>query len=206
MHDFGYYAWQLHEWIAYVKTLDLEQIERWLKKYSELGPLPGILLPFSEAFLPFLPLVVFVVANTLAYGMWLGFLYSWVGASAGSLAVFLIVRRLGTRRGDMLRKRFPKTEKMFGYVERKGFTPIFLLSCFPFTPSFLVNVASGLSRLPMHTFLIASMLGKAVMIFCLAYLGNDLREMIDNPWKIVVALVVLILLWLGGRRLETRYN
>ena len=45
--------------------------------YRALGPIIGILLPFLEAFLPFLPLIVFIVANVTAYGLLFGFLLSW---------------------------------------------------------------------------------------------------------------------------------
>jgi uncharacterized membrane protein YdjX (TVP38/TMEM64 family) len=186
--------------------LNLEEIKDLLHRYSQLGPLPGILLPFLEALLPFLPLVVFVVANATAYGMWAGFLYSWIGVTAGSLVVFLLARRFGYRYGDRIRSRFPKSEKFFSYVERKGFTPIFLLACFPFSPSVIVNVASGLSKIPFHTFLTAMLLGKAVMVFTLSFLGHDLQAMADHPWRIVMAVGILVLLWLGGRKLESRFS
>lgn len=186
--------------------LNLEQIKDGLHHYSQLGPLPGILLPFLEALLPFLPLVVFVVANASAYGMWVGFLYSWIGASAGSFVVFLLARRFGYRYGDRIRRRYPKSEKFFGYVQSKGFTPIFLLSCFPFSPSVIVNIASGLSKIPLHTFLTAMLLGKAVMIFTLSFLGHDLQAMADQPWRILLAVGILAVLWLGGRKLEARLS
>ncbi|XID96249.1 TVP38/TMEM64 family protein [Paenibacillaceae bacterium WGS1546] len=196
----------LHSFLNYAKGLGLEEIERLLHRYSQFGPLPGIVLPFLEALLPFLPLVVFVVANAAAYGMWAGFFYSWIGVALGALVVFLLARRFGNRYGDRLRRRFPKTETFFGYIERKGFTPIFLLACFPFTPSVIVNIAAGLSRIPLPTFLIAMCLGKAVMIFTLSFLGHDLRAMADQPWRIVMAIGIIGLLWLGGRKLESRYR
>src|SRR5690625_6623904 len=70
------------------KLFDYEQLDEYimqlLQDYERLGPLPGILLPFIEALLPFLPLVVFVFANAAAYGLLKGFLYSWIGSSLRS--------------------------------------------------------------------------------------------------------------------------
>jgi Uncharacterized conserved protein len=195
-----------NEWITVLKGITLDDIESLLHRYSELGPLPGILLPLLEAFLPILPLVVFVVANASAYGMWLGFLYSWIGVSVGSLLVFMIARKLNVRYGERIRRRFPKAEKFFDFVERKGFTPIFLLACFPFSPSVIVNIAAGLSKIPLHTFLTAVLLGKAVMIFTLSFLGHDIRAMVDNPWRIVMAVAILLLMWIAGRKLEARFT
>ncbi|QTH41710.1 TVP38/TMEM64 family protein [Cohnella sp. LGH] len=187
-------------------NFNLEEIELLLHRYSQFGPLPGIALPFLEALLPVLPLVVFIVANAAAYGMWWGFLYSWIGVTLGALLVFSLARRLGNRYGDRIRARFPKSKKFFEYIERKGFTPIFLLACFPFSPSVIVNIASGMSRIPFHTFLTAMGLGKAVMIFTLSFLGHDLQAMADQPWRIVFAVSFVFLMWLGGRKLESRYQ
>lgn len=194
------------EWSTYLKGLTEEDIQALLDRYSALGPLPGIALPLIEALLPFLPLVVFVFANALAYGMWAGFLYSWIGVCLGALLVFLLSRWFGRRYGDRIRRRYPKTERFFTWVEHRGFTPIFLLSCFPFTPSVLVNVSAGFSKMPLHTFMTAIMLGKAVMIFILSYLGADLKTIWEQPWRLAVVLAVLILMWLGGKQLEKRFE
>lgn len=193
------------EIVTFVKGLTLDDIQQFLDRYSALGPLPGILLPLLEALLPFLPLVVFVVANATAYGLWLGFFLSWIGACAGALIVFLLARRFGSRWGDRIRKRMPNLDRFFVWIERKGFTPIFVLSCFPFAPSALVNIASGMSKIPLHTFLIAIALGKAVMIFTLSFLGHDLRALVEHPWRLAVAGLILVVLWLAGKKLESRY-
>ena len=192
--------------ISYLKNLTLEDIQELLDRYSALGPLPGILLPLLEALLPFLPLIVFVIANASAYGLWLGFFYSWIGVCVGATLVFLLARWFGRRYGDRIRRRFPKSGKFFTWMERRGFTPIFLLSCFPFSPSALVNISAGISKMQLHTFLTAIMLGKAVMIFILSYLGSDWRAMADEPWRFLVVAAVLVALWLGGKKLEARYG
>lgn len=82
----------LREWFTLDKILEL------IKEYRALGPLPGIMLPMLEAFLPFLPLFVFVMANANAFGLWFGFLFSWIGAVGGALLVFLLVRKYGQQK------------------------------------------------------------------------------------------------------------
>ncbi|WP_238162519.1 TVP38/TMEM64 family protein [Cohnella sp. AR92] len=207
MHDlmalFGAQTWE--KVTDYFKTFTLDDIQSLLDQYSALGPLPGILLPLLEAFLPFLPLIVFVVANSNAYGIGLGFLYSWIGVSVGAILVFLVARMFGNKYGDRIRRRMPKLERFFSWIERRGFSPIFVLSCFPFTPSVIVNVSSGLSKIPFHTFVIATILGKAVMIFILSFLGHDIRALIEQPWRLIVAATILLLLWLVGKKLEKHY-
>lgn len=104
-----------------------EYIMELLSDYERLGPIPGILLPFIEAFLPFLPLVVFVFANAAAYGLFKGFLYSWIGSSLGSILVFLVIRKLGNKRIFKAIQKNKQVKKVTAWVERHGFGPLFLL-------------------------------------------------------------------------------
>src|SRR5690625_3492420 len=93
-----------------------------LDKYEKLGPLPGILLPFIEAFLPFLPIFVFVMANSAAYGLFKGFLYSWLGASLGSIGVFLTIRKLSNRKFMIKITNNKQVYKVTQWVKERGFS------------------------------------------------------------------------------------
>ncbi|ASS67172.1 MULTISPECIES: TVP38/TMEM64 family protein [unclassified Paenibacillus] len=193
----------VQDWIREIKTMNPQQLEHSLQQFSSYGPLPGILLPLAEAFMPFLPLFLFIAANANIYGLGWGFLYSWIGVSAGSICVFWIARSMGGGLGMWLERRFPRVGVFFDWLERRGFTPIFLLACFPFSPSVLVNIASGLSSVPFRTFFVAVVLGKAVMIFIISLLSFNIGDL--APWRIVLAVCVIVVMWLGGKRLETRY-
>lgn len=193
------------EWFRELQQMDEAQLKQTIESYAAYGPLPGILLPFLEAFLAFLPLVVFIAVNANVYGLWLGILYSWIGVVAGSCCVFWIARLIGRRPGIWLQRRFPATRRFFRWIERRGFTPIFLLACFPFAPSFLVNLASGLSTVRFGTFALAILMGKAVMIFSVSFLSFDITELANQPWRIVTAVVVIAAMWFGGKKLEARY-
>jgi len=197
--------WLQHVW-TFMKNIDMAQVEAWLHEYSNLGPIPGILFPLIEAFLPVLPLIVFVMGNAAAYGLWLGFLYSWIGVCAGAMLVFWLVRLFGKRLKMYIQKRLPGTQKFFHWIEEKGFTPIFLLFCFPFTPSVLVTVGAGISAVSFSTFLVAVLTGKSVMIFVMAFIGHDWQGFITQPWRIIVAILVFVLLWFAGKKLEHRYH
>ena len=180
-------------------------IQQLLNQYEGLGPLPGILLPFIEAFLPFLPLIVFVLANAAAYGLLEGFLYSWLGASVGAVVVFFFIRKLG--RLSWVERRVKSNKQVIritGWVERHGFGPLFLLLCFPFSPSAVINVVAGLSKVSTQQFVLAVLLGKAVMIFSISYVGSSIMEFAQNPMKTIVVLVSVGLFWMIGKYLEKR--
>lgn len=175
-----------------------------LQTYEKLGPLPGILLPFIEAFLPFLPLFVFVMANGAAYGLLKGFIYSWIGSSLGSVAVFLLIRSFGHKKLLVKIKKNKQIAFVTTWVERHGFGLLFLLLCFPFSPSSVINIVAGLSNVNKKQFMLAVFLGKAVMIFSIAYVGSSIIEFAKNPIRTTIIICCIVLFWFLGKILEKR--
>jgi uncharacterized membrane protein YdjX (TVP38/TMEM64 family) len=192
------------DWKNWEKYVTEENILKLLEQYRDLGFLPGILLPMLESFLPILPLFIFVAGNAAAYGFWLGFLYSWIGVCTGSIIVFLLVRRFGQKRFLDFLNRHSKISKMLVWVERHGFGMLFLIYCFPFTPSALVNVVGGLSRVSNRTFLLALTLGKLVMIAIVSFIGYDFVDVLKSPLKLGLIIFGIFVLWLGGKVVESR--
>lgn len=196
----------LQNWRIKLKNNDLDDfIQQLLNQYEGLGPLPGILLPFIEALLPFLPLMVFVMTNAAAYGLFKGFLYSWIGASAGAVLVFFLMRKISGIR--WVEKRIMSNKQVIrvtNWVERHGFGPLFLLLCFPFSPSAIINIVAGFSRVSTQQFILAVLLGKTVMIFSISYVGSSMMEFAKNPMKTIVILIGIGLFWFLGKFLEGR--
>jgi uncharacterized membrane protein YdjX (TVP38/TMEM64 family) len=191
---------------AFLDYFTMERMMEFFKDYRTFGPLLGIGLPLLEAFLPFLPLVVFIVANANSFGLWFGFIYSWIGSCLGALILFLIIRKYGQEKFFRVFSRNAAVQRMMGWLERHGFGPLFLLLCFPFTPSAAVNIVAGLSKVSIWQFSLAVLSGKFVMIFLISFIGYDLRAMITQPERTVIAVVVIFLLWLIGKQLEKRLN
>ncbi|MBJ8031881.1 TVP38/TMEM64 family protein [Bacillus cereus group sp. N21] len=181
-----------------------ENMDQLVANYRALGPLLGISLPMIEALIPALPLILFVMANAVAFGFWLGFLYSWLGSVLGALIVFSVIRRFGRSRFFSFVNKHPKVRKAMGWIERKGFAPIFILFCFPFTPSALINVVAGLSRISRRQFVLALALGKLVMILILSYIGHDLTSFIHKPVKTIIVIGVIFILWYVGKKIEVK--
>ncbi len=186
--------------------LTVENIEEIEKYYRTLGPLVGILLPFIEAFLPFLPLFVIVVANVNAFGLFWGFIISWVGTILGSYAVFLIVRKYGQHPRLHFFTQRKRIKKLIKWVDMNGLSPLFVLLCFPFTPSVLVNIVAGLSHIHRHFYLLAVIIGKLVMIFSMSFVGQDITELLHNPVKLILSVIAIFLLWVLGKAVEVRLN
>ncbi|WP_071393854.1 TVP38/TMEM64 family protein [Bacillus tuaregi] len=190
----------LKEWFTF------ENIMALIHEYRSFGPLPGILLPMLEAFLPFLPLFLFVMANANAFGLWFGFLFSWIGACTGALLVFLLVRRFGQKRILQFIKKHRQVQRLMLWVERHGFGPLFILLCFPFTPSAIVNIVAGLSKISTYQYMLAVMTGKLVMIFTISFVGHDLKSLMTQPFRTAVVGLVIFILWYVGKIVEVKIN
>ncbi|MGG5253320.1 TVP38/TMEM64 family protein [Neobacillus sp. SM06] len=194
------------DFAAFQSWFTLENIMELIRQYRSFGPLPGILLPMLEAFLPFLPLFLFVLANANAFGLWLGFLFSWIGAITGAFLVFLLVRKFGQRRVLVFLSRHPQVQKLMNWVERHGFGPLFLLMCFPFTPSAIINIVAGLSKISVAQYMLALTIGKMVMIFTISFVGYDLHSLVTKPLRSIIVAVIVFILWYAGKRIEIRMN
>lgn len=190
----------LKEWIT------LENIMRLIQEYRSFGPIPGIILPMLEAFLPFLPLFLFVMANANAFGLWFGFVFSWLGACVGALLVFWIIRKYGRKRALNFLTKHKQVQKLMHWVERHGFGPLFILLCFPFTPSAIVNIVAGLSRISRKQYMLAVLSGKFVMIFTVSFIGHDIHSLLTKPFRTALVGVVIFILWYVGKRIEVKIN
>lgn len=182
-----------------------ERLRTLLEQYRSLGPLPGVGLTFMKSFVPPLPTLAIVGLNGAVYGLWLGFLYSWIGLVAGCVTTFLIIRKIGSHR--YLRKwaERPKVAKSMTWVRQSGFSYVFLLSLFPVGPFVVINMAAGLAAMRLRSYLIALCAGKAIMVFAVSYIGNDVDRFIRHPGEIVYVLLFIgVSLW-GVKAIESRF-
>ncbi|ARA97594.1 MULTISPECIES: TVP38/TMEM64 family protein [Geobacillus] len=195
--------------------MNMETFEQWftldyvlslLEHYRSFGVFPGIAATLLESFFPILPMVVFVMANAAAFGLWKGFFISWLGASLGSLIVFWLTRRIGRQRFFHFVRRHQKVRRFMHWIERHGFGPLFLLYCFPFTPSALINIVAGLSGISRQQFVLAVLLGKMVMIFMISFIGYDIVALVRQPLRTAGIALVVLLLWYAGKRVEARFS
>ena len=190
----------MFDWIS------IDNVELLIEKYKLLGPWFSVLLTSIEAFLPFIPLFVIVVANAGAYGLFWGFILSWLATVFGSYLFFLMIRKFGNRRLFKKIKAQKQVKQLIQWVDMRGFTPLFVLLCLPFTPVVVVNSVAGLSNLKKKYYFLTLLISKPVMIFFISYLGSDLRAIISSPMKIIVSCLIILAIWLLGKWIERNLN
>ncbi|NQX63381.1 TVP38/TMEM64 family protein [Paenibacillus qinlingensis] len=176
-----------------------------LDKYRSFGPLPGLLLPFMKSFIPPLPTLVIISVNAAVYGLWLGFLYSWIGIVCGCLVTFAIVKKVAGHPYLVRWSQKPNVQKSLNWARRQAFNYVFILSLFPLGPFVVINMAAGLVRMRFRSFLVAVAAGKAVMVMSVSFIGYDLKRFMDHPYQLIyVALFIAISLFIS-KKVEKRF-
>lgn len=182
-----------------------ENLRELLETFRSFGPFPGILLTFMKSFVPPLPTILIVGVNAAVYGMWPGFFYSWIGIVGGCLTTFLIVRRIA---GHPFLDRWagkPKVQRGMKWIRRNAFSYVFVLSLFPVGPFVAVNVAAGLARMPLRSFLLAVTCGKAFMVLIVSYIGHDVYRFIHHPIELVYIVLLVAVSLFVIKKAEARF-
>lgn len=91
------------------------------------------------------------------FGSVMGTVYANIAATIGATLAFLVTRYL--LRDAVLNKFGAKLEGMNRELETRGFSYLLFLRLVPLFPFFLINLAAGLTKLPLRTFFIATMVG-----------------------------------------------
>lgn len=189
---------------------EIGTVEFWenlFHSFRILGPLAPILLAMIESFLPFLPMVAIVTLNVAAHGMLLGFLYSWIGAAAGSTLVFLFFRRIVKPYALRFMGKHPTIEKAREWVNDKvKWQALFLIMIMPFTPSSFVNFAIGVSEFDEKLYLKVMVSAKIVMLILLSLFGQSLVNAIKNPIFLFFAAALALILYLISRYINKKNN
>jgi len=91
------------------------------------------------------------------FGAVMGTVYAVIAATAGATLAFLVTRYL---LHDLVATRFgARLEGMNRELEARGLNYLLFLRLVPVFPFFLINLAAGLTRLPLGTFFIGTLLG-----------------------------------------------
>jgi uncharacterized membrane protein YdjX (TVP38/TMEM64 family) len=91
------------------------------------------------------------------FGSILGTVYANIAATIGATLAFLVTRYL--LRDTVLNRFGEKLDRMNRELEQRGFNYLLFLRLIPLFPFFLINLAAGLTKLPLRTFFLATMIG-----------------------------------------------
>lgn len=157
------------------------------------GVVVGFFLVFLESFISILPLSVFVAFNVNAFGFFIGTLISWLATCLGSFLCYLLFFSLEERifpyffRGKKINK---IRSNMYSF-QNIPLSKLVLIITLPFTPSFLVNIICGISKVSYEKFLISLLIGKMFTIIFWGYIGKSFLSSLTDINSLIYIILTL---------------
>ncbi|MCI6820282.1 MAG: TVP38/TMEM64 family protein [Clostridiales bacterium] len=139
----------------------IERVNALFAEYKTKSILFYILAQILQIVICIIPGQWLQFAAGYAYGFWLGYLYSLIGAALGSVLTYYIARVLGH---DAMHLIFgeERIQKMLDTMNTKrAVVIIFLIFLIPGVPKDLCNYVAGLSEVKLKPFLIVSLIGRS---------------------------------------------
>jgi uncharacterized membrane protein YdjX (TVP38/TMEM64 family)/rhodanese-related sulfurtransferase len=152
--------------------INLATLDAWLASLGPWAPI-GYVILFALATVAFVPGVVFSLAGGALFGPLWGSLWNLTGATLGAILAFLVARYIA---GDWVaRKTGGLLKRLIDGIDTEGWRFVAFVRLVPLFPFNLSNYALGLTRIPLHHYVIATlvcMVPGAVAYTWLGYAGR----------------------------------
>jgi uncharacterized membrane protein YdjX (TVP38/TMEM64 family) len=148
----------------------LKSVLEWVESLGSIGAIAFIGI-YIIATIAFLPAFVLTLGAGVLFGVWLGSVYVFIGATLGSILAFLVGRYLAR---DWVAKKIATNEK-FNSIDRavgkEGLKIVILTRLSPIFPFNLLNYAFGVTGVSMKDYIIGS-LGMIPGTIMYVYIGS----------------------------------
>lgn len=172
------------------------------------GPLFGMFLLILEAFIPILPLNLFVALNVNTFGLIFGITISWIGTCIGCFLCYLLFLKLSNKfiYKLMKKKTKEKVEKASQKLKNISLSGLVLLITLPFVPSFFINIVSGIVGISKKKFLASLLIGKFFMIIFWGYVGKSFLESLTDIRAILYVIIAVLIGYIISKLVSRRMN
>ena len=172
------------------------------------GPIMGVLLVFLESVIPILPLGAFITLNMNAFGFVGGFLISWSATCIGCYASYFVFSSFLSKYfyQFLSRKDAKKIHKSMEKIRKMPLGNLAVLIALPFTPAFLINIASGLAKVDRKKFLLSILIGKIFIVYFWGFIGTSFLESMTDITTIITIAVMLVVAYFVSKYVSKKTN
>lgn len=179
-----------------LKDLSPASLRYYIQSFGKFGVIVYMLFYVLDTLVLFPPMSGVAVAAGIAFGPFWGFIYLMIAAMIGTHIAFLLARVFCRRLVEKaIQKRFKNIDDA---LEKNGFRAVLFFRIIPIVPYEILNYASGLSKIKLKDFAIATFIGLMPGILISVYFGDSLASVrkakdIFSP-KLILASVLLIII------------
>src|SRR5205085_3456818 len=133
------------------------------------------------------------LAAVIAFGPWLGFLYSLLGIVASSVVTYYIGRRM--RRDTVRRLAGPKLDRMIDVLRRYGLLAMTLLRLVPIAPFAVESIVAGAIHMRLRHVMLGTAIGLLPGTLATTIFGDQIETALSggeiNYWLVGGVLALL---------------
>jgi uncharacterized membrane protein YdjX (TVP38/TMEM64 family) len=156
--------------VGFNPQLLLKNLLAWIESLGSIGAIAFIGI-YIIATIAFLPAFVLTLGAGVIFGLWLGSLYVFIGATLGSIAAFLVGRYLAR---NWVAKKIAGNDKFLAIdqaVGKEGLKIVLLTRLSPAFPFNLLNYAFGVTGVSVQDYVIGS-IGMIPGTIMFVYIGS----------------------------------
>ena len=150
-----------------------------MKLLENDGFIIGFLVMVLKSFIPCIPIVIFIPLNIKVFGVFLGFIISYLGLVTGSYIMFLLSYKFSDFLDKKLKK-IKKLNKIKKSIKNLSYPNLVLLLAIPFSPAFIINIACGICKVDKKKYLISLLVGKITIIYFWGFVGKNLISSVTD--------------------------
>jgi uncharacterized membrane protein YdjX (TVP38/TMEM64 family) len=143
------------------------------------------------------PRVFFVIFTGYVYGVFLGFLFSWIATLVGLIVTFIMVRYLFRQSFEHRfgsKKIVGKINKM---VDKHGMWTVVFLRAIYIVPSSVLNYSFGFTKIKTSHYLVGSAIGFIPVVLFNVWAGNVLSNQIESSNGVDYSIIIIGIVLLG---------
>ncbi|AQU79314.1 MULTISPECIES: TVP38/TMEM64 family protein [Planococcus] len=184
-----------------VFQVDANDLRKWILSFGLWSPVIYILI-YTVRPLIFFPASILSIAGGLAFGAWLGTLYTIIGATLGAMLSFYVAKTLGNK---LVRKTWTgNVRKIQSQMEQNGFFYVLLFRFIPVINFDLISYVAAFAKVRFTSFALATFIGIIPGTFAYNFLGSSFVS--GNPKIIILAVVVFVIMTVVPITLRNRWN
>ena len=153
---------------VYRDRLDPSALDAWLGSLGPWAPI-GYVALYALAAVAFVPGTIFGLAGGVLFGPVWGSLWNLLGATLGATLAFLVARSIAG--GWVARRAGGLLKRLIEGVDAEGWRFVAFVRLVPLFPFNLSNYALGLTRIPLHHYVVATLVCMVPGVVAYTWLG-----------------------------------
>ena len=153
-----------------------------------------LILSYTPATVVMFPRWLITLAAVAIFGPWPAFAYAEAGVLLAALCGYVAGKLVGV--DTVKHMAGPRLNRVRRVLRRRGLVAVTIVRLVPAAPFVVVNVVMGAMRIPLHHYLIGTVLGMLPGMLATTVLGDQLTDAISEPaqakWWIAAAAVLAI--------------